>query len=132
MTRQDTPAAPTAESNKALVVGAVQAALGGDVESFFAALHPEVEVHEPPYLPYGGVYRGREGFAALFGEATKVLDLPSLTIDSVTADAEKVVLLMTARHIASGEDVIVTEHWRPEDGLIREVRVFWFSLPDAG
>jgi hypothetical protein len=47
----------TARENKDLVVGAVQAGAAGDVDAFLAAMHPEIEVHEPPYLPYGGTYR---------------------------------------------------------------------------
>src|SRR5271169_2176336 len=33
-----------------------------DAAALTAVLHPDVEVHEPTTLPYGGVYRGREAF----------------------------------------------------------------------
>lgn len=33
-----------------------------DAAALTAVLHPDVEVHEPTTLPYGGVYRGRDAF----------------------------------------------------------------------
>jgi ketosteroid isomerase-like protein len=42
---------------------------------------------------------------------------------------DRTVLLMTANVAASGKPVHITEHWVIEDGLIREVRVFWDGLP---
>jgi hypothetical protein len=32
------------------------AAARGDLAAFIAGLHPEVEIHEPGWLPYGRVY----------------------------------------------------------------------------
>jgi ketosteroid isomerase-like protein len=118
-----------AEANREPVTGAVEAALAGNMEGFLGALHPDVEVHEPDYLPYGGTYTGREGFLDLFQRATQVLDFPTLELISATADDERTVLLMTCKLVSNGDERYITEHWRMEDGLVREVRVFWFSLP---
>ena len=121
--------ATATQANRDLVVGAIDSAIAGDMEGFLSSLHSEVEVIEPEHLPYGGTYRGREGFVELFGKATQVLDFPTLTLVSATADEERTVLLMTCKLLANGEEMHITEHWRVEDGLIREVRVFWFGLP---
>ena len=116
-----------AEANKQLVVGAIESAMAGDMEGFTDSLHPEVEVHEPDYLPYGGVYRGKEGFMELFGKATAVLDFPTLKVESATGD--EAILLMTCKLLSNGEERHITEHWEIEDGLVKRVRVFWFGLP---
>jgi hypothetical protein len=41
------------------MLGALEAVKAGDVEAFLSILSPEVVLHEPDYLPYGGEYRGR-------------------------------------------------------------------------
>jgi ketosteroid isomerase-like protein len=119
-----------AQTNRDLVVSAFEAAQAGKMDEFLGVLHPDVEVHEPPFLSYGGTYRGHDGFLDLFDKATQILDFPTLTLVSATADEERTVMLMTCNLISNGEQRYITEHWRVQDGLIREVRVFWFSLPD--
>ena len=120
----------TAKANRDLVVGAIAAAKSGNMEGFTAALHPDIEVHEPDYLPYGGTFRGAEGFLELFGKATEVLDFETMEVVSATADDERAVLLMTCNLLSTGEQRHITEHWVIEDGLVRDVRVFWFGLPE--
>lgn len=117
------------ETNRDLVVGALEAAQAGDMETFMAALHPEIEVLEPDYLPYGGTYRGHDGFLELLGKATALVDLPTMEILSAISDEERTVLLMKIKLLSNGDERYITEHWRIEDGLVREVRVFWFGLP---
>ena len=93
-------------------------------------MHPELVVHEPGYLHFGGEHHGAEGFLGLFAEITKLVDVPTLELLSATADDERVVLLMTVELITNGERRYLTEHWRIEDGKVREVRVFWSDLPE--
>jgi ketosteroid isomerase-like protein len=123
-------AGSAAEQNKNLVLGALGAVTQGDTDSFLEAMHPELVVHEPGYLPFGGEHRGAEGFLGLFAEITKLVDVPTLELLSATADEERVVLLMTVELLNSGERRYLTEHWRIEDGKVREVRVFWSDLPE--
>jgi hypothetical protein len=119
-----------AAHNREVVLGALQAAMGGDIDAFLSVLHPDITVHEPLYLPYGGVYKGTDGFLRLLGEATKFLDLAKVKLLAATADDVRTVLLMSVPLVGSGEPVHVTEHWCLVDGLVTDVRVFWFELPD--
>lgn len=120
---------PTAaEANEQLVLGAIEAAVNGDAEGFLDVFHPDAEVLEPDYLPYGGTYRGREEFLALWAKASQIVDLSTLKVVSATCNDERVVPLMTAK-LVNGEEHHITEHWRIENGLVREIRVFWFGLP---
>jgi uncharacterized protein len=118
----------TAVDSKQVVLGALQAAMAGDMEGFKSALHPEVVVHEPPYLSYGGDYHGHQGFLDLFGIATSVLDLSTIKLLATVADGDRVVLLMSIQLASTREERIVTEHWVLRDGLVADVRVFWFGL----
>lgn len=121
--------APT-DSVRDTVLGALAAITRGDIEGFTSALHPEVVVHEPDYLPYGGDFTGKAGFLELFDQATKVIDFPTLEIVSATADETRCVLLMTCKLTTNREQRHITEHWVVQDGLIKDVRVFWFGLPE--
>ena len=121
----------TAEQNKSIVVGALQSALNGDIDALLAVMHPEIRVHEPPYLPYGGVYEGTAGFLRLMGEATKYLDLAHAKLLAATADDMRTVLLMSVPLVGGGEPVHITEHWCLSHGLVTDVRVFWFDLPEV-
>jgi ketosteroid isomerase-like protein len=124
-----TTTTPQAERNRALVLGALAAVTKGDTETFLEAMHPELVVHEPDYLPYGGDFHGAEGFLHLLGEVAKLVDIGSLELVSAIADDDRVVLLMTVALRSSGERRHLTEHWLVEAGRVRDVRVFWSDLP---
>jgi hypothetical protein len=124
--------ATAAQQNKDLVLGALAAAKAGDIESFFKAIHPRVQIHEPAHLPYGGLHEGPDGFVKLLAQALDVLDLGKLELISATADDERTILLMTVPLLATGEVMHITEHWRVEHGMVTDVRVFWFDCPDFG
>jgi ketosteroid isomerase-like protein len=122
----------TAEQTKDLVEGAVEAAAAGDIEPFFSILHPEVEVHEPGYLPYGGHHRGRDAITRVFADAAKVVDFSSLRVNSVIADERHAAVLETVRLLESQKEITLSEHWVLDgDGLVREIRVFWSDVPTA-
>jgi hypothetical protein len=120
----------TVQQNRDLVLGALGAAKAGDINGFLNAMHAEVRIHEPSYLPYGGLYVGAARFLELFGEAAKVLDLANIELISATADDGRTVLLMTVPLLSTGEVMYITEHWSVEDGLVTDVRVFWFGHPE--
>jgi hypothetical protein len=117
------------QRNRDIVVGAIEAVKGGDADTFMAVLDPQVKIHEPPNLPYGGLYEGRESFLQIYEQVIKLADPTQIELISATADAERAVLLMTIP-LLSGERFYVTEHWCLTNGLVTDVRVFWFEIPD--
>lgn len=119
----------TAEDNRALVLGALDAVTKGDIDTFLGAMAPDLVVHEPDYLPYGGEFHGATGFLELFGEIAKVVDVGSIELLSAIADDERVVLLMSVALVGGGGRRFLTEHWLVADGRVRDVRVFWSDLP---
>ena len=108
---------------------AIEAAVRGEADAFLGLLHPHVEVHEPSYLPYGGHYRGVDSVRPVIAEAAKVIDFATVSLETITADEDRVVLLETASLAGSDQKVKVIEYWQLEDGLIRQIDVFWSSLP---
>ena len=108
---------------------AIEAAVRGEADAFLGLLHPHVEVHEPSYLPYGGHYRGVDSVLPVIAEAAKVVDFATLDLESIIADEERVAVVETASLTGSGQKVKVIEYWQLEDGLIRQIDVFWSSLP---
>ncbi len=119
-----------AQRNKELVLGALKSAQAGDVDKYLSAMHPDVQIHEPSYLPFAGLYKGHQGFHELKAQTKKIVDVSRMEIVSATADEERVVLLMRIPLRGSEERVLVTEHWRIENGLVVEVLVFWFEVPE--
>ena len=72
-----------------------------DAEALFALYHPEIEFHEPPSLPFGGIYRGR---AAAREHAVRW----QRTWAPLQTEAER---RMEPRIIAAAEEELVV-HWR--------------------
>lgn len=121
----------TPKENAATIIEALGAALAGDAGPLLDCLHPDLVVHEPPYLPYGGDYTGPEEFLRLLGMATQIVDGPSVQIVDVVAEGDRLVLLMTARCIGQSEPVHIAEHWILRKGKVIDVRVFWYNPPFA-
>jgi ketosteroid isomerase-like protein len=115
--------------NKDRIREVIEGACNGQLDGFLGLLHPEVEVHEPSYLPYGGHYEGVDAVLPVMAEAAKVVDFPTLKLHSITADEDRVALVETVKLLGTGEEVRVSEHWQLVDGLIRQIDVFWSSLP---
>ncbi len=121
----------TPRENATMIIEALTAALAGDAGPLNDCLHPDLVTHEPPYLPYGGDYAGPDAFLQLMGEATQIIDAPTVEILHVVADGDRVVLLMSARCIGHSEPAQITEHWTLKDDKVIDVRVFWYNLPFA-
>jgi ketosteroid isomerase-like protein len=97
----------------------------GDLEGAIALLHPDVVVREPPGLPYGGEYRGRDAFRELTGHLMALAPVP-LAFDYFDA-GDVVAARLSARFTAasgrSAEVEIVDLFW-VRDGLITKTEVF--------
>jgi uncharacterized protein len=62
----------------------VKCVISGDVGGAMECVHPDVVIHEPEALPYGGDWHGRTGFQEMFAAMTAALDF-SLDHYEVTA-----------------------------------------------
>ena len=97
--------------------------------------HPDFEIHEDPGMPYGGEARGGANFLVLrlkvyASWGPKCLELQFKTSDPSGRHATGFFKLFDRRPGRSGELVgHVSLVWTFEDGLAREVYVFYYDTP---
>jgi uncharacterized protein len=46
----------------------------GDVEAIFGLVHPEAEIYQSDQLPWGGKYRGHQGFGEFLTKLTSTIE----------------------------------------------------------
>jgi hypothetical protein len=95
----------------------------------FARIGDDLELHEPPILPYGRVYRGHDGFREIHAAATAILDLSTLSLDYLFGDEERVCAVVSLGLVNRNRTTIL-EEWQVRDGRTRWGRVFRFT-PEA-
>lgn len=119
----------TVQGQKERIIGGLKAGLAGDPDAFLAVLAPDIVIHEPAYLPFAGVHRGREQVLGIMQEAGKIIDFATLKILSALADGDCLAMLMSV-DLHDGSQRHIIEHWQVgADGLVSEVRVFWDAAP---
>lgn len=105
------------------------AAAAGDMDGMFAHIGDDLEIHEPPFLPYGRSYYGREGFMEVQAAAMALLDVSTLKIEYVFGGGDRAAAVVGFA-LTNGKRTTVIEEWQVRDGKIRWGRVFWFN-PEA-
>ncbi|GAA5153130.1 nuclear transport factor 2 family protein [Pseudonocardia eucalypti] len=129
-----TSATDLTERNRAVVRGLYDAAISGDLPGALEVLADDIVVHEPEFLPYGGVYRGKQEFAELFGKIAQFLDLSRVTVHYYVADGERVIAVLGIPDLGTGELTHFAEQSTVRDGRIAEMRLFYYdpqSMIDA-
>ena len=114
---------------KEVVQGMYAAAARGDIEAFVGAASEDLVLEEPAFLPFGGTYHGREGFAAMLTKAATVLDVSSLTVDHIIAEGDQAFGVIRVRAQQDGAQLIVGEESTVRDDKIIKLRIF---VHDAG
>jgi uncharacterized protein len=105
-----------------------------DLEALMAQMHPELEVFEPESLPYGGTWKGPEGFGELL---EKLLALGDLSIQDATIhEIDDGVLMEIDFSFTSHKDGEVfrtsaIEIDRLKDGLVREIDIYYKDVAAA-
>lgn len=94
-------------------------------------LHRDVVVFEPDSLPYGGEWRGHDGFERLLSAMQETWSSISAQDAHYVVDGETVIVLVTMVAEAAGTKRIarnaISELVRFRDGLISEVRPFYWD-----
>ena len=111
--------------NRQIVVDFYAAGVRGDLELFVSYLSDDFVLYEPPFLPYGGAYHGRQAMLEGFGKIGEYLDVSGLEVDHLVADGEHVIGILRAPDRATGELVLIAEESTLRDGKIVEMRVFF-------
>lgn len=107
----------------------------GEIARIGEHVHDGFVMHEDPGMPYGGEYRGPEGFVTLVGKVvgtwrnltTEVLSV----LDEPGGSGVILNIRMTGDAPGGGDPIIAhtSEFWRVIDGKIAEGRVWYYDTP---
>jgi hypothetical protein len=97
----------------------------GELEQAIALLDPAVVVHEPAGLPYGGAYRGHDGFRELCGHLAQFTAEPLgfTYLDAGDVIAARLSARFTGPSGATAQ-VEIVDLFYVRDGLIIKTEVF--------
>jgi len=100
----------------------------GDLEAL-RPLFKDFAVIEAAGLPYGGTYRGFEGFLQMTAGFTSTWEGYSFVIDNTLADDAQVVVLLTVQGRIRGQLVkmSVIEVWQFENGRLTTLWPYYFD-----
>jgi ketosteroid isomerase-like protein len=109
-------------------------AAGATFDGLAATLHPEVVLHQPPDLPWGGDWQGHEGFKAWSVEMTRHFDrIDVQDAEFFTSDDQVVVKCdLTIRSRATGRTVSgpMVQVVTVKDGKITDFRPFYWNVAE--
>ncbi|MBY0420739.1 MAG: nuclear transport factor 2 family protein [Parvularculaceae bacterium] len=130
---------PRHEANYAVKTKFVDALFAGDWATMETLVHPDFELREPAALPYGGVWKGMEGFrkcwALIPTTSHKTEHLDTLrTFFADDPDSIIVELDFHAARLDNGEKfgTKVMEQFEFKDGKISAIALYWFNIPFRG
>ena len=99
-----------------------------DLEALMSLMHPELQVFEPEYLPYGGTWNGPDGFGQLL---EKLMGLADLSLDTWKIhEIEDGVMMEIDFSLTSHRDgeifrTSAIEIDRLEGALVREIDIYY-------
>jgi ketosteroid isomerase-like protein len=121
-----TAQAGDAQSATSVVERFHAAMMAWDEEALRSLLHEDAELHQPPTLPYGGIYRGPAEMMKLWKNVVLPLANSTATyVDSTIADGDHVVVI--AGSTMNDKPVLACEDYLVRDGKIARIRMFWFD-----
>lgn len=124
-------ASETTESNRRSVKAFYTALFAGDTSKASDLIGPEFVSHEPLSLPYGGDYRGLDGFFKMMTALREAWRGMRFEIERYSADADLVFVHIkftaTGRESGLPIDTRLIEMWRLEGGKAIEQHVFFFD-----
>ncbi len=114
----------------------VAAVFAGDTGTLTALCHADFVLEQAPDMPYGGTYRGAEGFLRFLGIFAETYDLEALEPVRIyaTDDPDWLVseFVLRAAVKASGKryDTTLLERWQFRDGKVLGVKPHYFGAPE--
>lgn len=123
------------EASKQKVLAMYTAAGKGDFATALGCMDENIAVIEPPYLPYGGTYRGKIEFQTLLGKINEFADLSAMKMESVVAEGDTVLVCLQIGDRKTGKALQLVERSIVRDGKIVEMKIFYFdagSMIEAG
>lgn len=117
-----------AERNRELVEGFYRNDGSGGMAGLLSRLADDVAIVEPPFLPFGRTFRGRDGFREVFREVGRYLDLADVRLEYTVADGDRVIACLSIPDRATGRPVCLLEQSTVRDGAIAEIKLFYHDV----
>ena len=123
------------KQNVRIVKKLYEEAAAGNKEKCKEYFHPDVMIYEAPSMPYGGSWRGFDGWLRLLDEELKAYDDMSYMVEEYMAGGDWVAVLIhwTVRGKKTGKiaSFPATELFRLRDGKVIEMRMFYYDTKRA-
>lgn len=102
------------------------AILSWDEPALAELVDENAELHQPPTLPYGKIYRGRDELMEVWKNVILPLaDAGTAYVDNMIFEGEFAAVIAGAK--MSGKDTLACEEYHVRDGRIVRIRMFWFD-----
>lgn len=123
------------ERNIKIAEAAYAANERGDADGFTASFTPDTEIHEAESLPYGGIYKGAEGFPTVIGKVLEHFSVLKFTKHNIIASGDNVVawgaLDLTGRNTGISVTIPLIEIWTIVDGKTQKLQVVYGDTATA-
>ena len=110
------------------------AARGADFGPIAATLDPDVRLHQSPDLPWGGEFRGHDGYAEWARLMSDAFDRLEVTDEQLFVSGDTIVSVcrFRTRSRVNGReiDAPMAQVVTVEDGLIVDFRPYYWNVPD--
>lgn len=114
------------QATKAVLERFYAALMSWDEAELAEVVDENAELHQPPTLPYGKIYRGREELKAVWKNVIMPMaDTSTAYVDNMIIDGEYAVVIAGAK--MSDKDTLACEEYHVLDGRIVRIRMFWFD-----
>jgi uncharacterized protein len=127
----DTPDTSAEDRTRSVVQQFYDNSLRADLEGVAKILHPDVVNHEPASLPYGGTHIGRDAVLQLLAQLYSRIDLDAVVVGDVLVNSERAAAFLEvpfeSGDLASNQKVLVIETFVIHDGLIAEIRPYYYD-----
>ena len=97
----------------------------GDMADVLALVDENVVLHEPPFLPYGGTYKGIDGFIKAFSAVVDgYIELPKLRVQRLIVESECAFDVLQVPAVKGGE-VVFAEEFTVRNSKIVEITLYF-------
>jgi uncharacterized protein len=127
----DTPDTSAEDRTRSVVRQFYDNSLRADLEGVAKILHPDVVNYEAASLPYGGVHTGRDEVLKLLAQLYSRIDLDAVVVGDVLVSSDRAAAFLEIEFespdSSSNQEVSVVETFVIRDGLIAEIKPYYFD-----
>jgi ketosteroid isomerase-like protein len=117
-----------ADANRTLIKEFFEAGSRGDFDRVLEIMAPDIVIRQPPFLPYGGTYIGRDAFPALAAKMTQYIDMKNARLVHLVAGPDVSFAVQQVTDIRTGRDCLMCVQMTIRHGQLVETQVFYHEV----